>query len=641
MHRFARPMWQACIENAGLPACPPGLSEPRYASILYLPFCTACGVKEPRNPDAYLLVRLCTGCREERLVDWSKIESAEVQALVLASEKSCTVNERDAGLKQSLKKEVRLVKSRLRWLRRSKDAEALETWVQARTAELERRKEHADLVTNVLQKAHKERINKLKKNWNEQMQRQLLALGYTQKEEDLPPQKRDRWKSFFNRTDVLTKWKWHYLKREIVRFLEAEMKDRPERERRQRRSRRESELHTLFSSVKHTKSTLPGSRTSPAAEMAIMMAEWLPPPDFNDALEWPIIQELLEMDRSIEDMSKSFEEQRHEIMQQIENWGKQVKRDWANVLREGRKSEGFVADPPRPRLETGGTSANPFENFDADTCLLLRADSIFNFKGRYSSSRIRTYDSMVMALRPGGWSYDARNGTKFDLTEYTWDSRGSSLARTFLQIVGKQDASSVEFNAWPGRLFACGRCSTPVRSWLSMIDHYEDEASAWQNIQNRLASLAELNIVYNHVHDLESNNPKPLMRLLSTEEAEAIDGQSLEGSESGISTPVEDTDQDEPGDEHGTGSEDNGEAEDDTQPDYFKCKLCERGKIKSPFFSKVTDLFSHLTDVHDISDPRRGTHGEDPESVENSPYIRLCKLEEEMSYGWTMNVWST
>ncbi|KAG9088402.1 hypothetical protein FS749_002184, partial [Ceratobasidium sp. UAMH 11750] len=663
MHRSARPMWQACIENMGLPACPPGLSEPRYVSILYLPFCTACGAKEPRNPDAYLLVRLCTHCRQERLVDWRKVEPAEVQALVLASEKSRTASELYvSGLKHSLKKEVKLVKSRLRWLRRSKDEEALQTWVQARTVELERRKEHADLVTNALKKAHKERINKLKQNWNERVQRQLLALGYTQKEEDLPLEKRSRWRSFFNRTDVLTRWKWQELKPEMIRFLEAEMKDRPERERIQRRSSRNTELCSLFSSVQHVKSTLPEvADEPPAAERAIMMAEWLPPPTYDDALEWPVIQELLETDRPVAEMSNSFEERRHEIIQQVENWGKQVKRDWANILREGRKSDGLVADPPRPRPETDGTSADPFENFDADTCLLLRADSIFSFERRYDSTLIRTYDSMVMALSPGGWSYDARNDGKLDLTDYTWDSQGSSLARTFLQIMGKQDVSSVEFNAWPGRLFACGRCSTPVRSWLSIIDHYEDEASAWGDIQDRLASLAELNIIYNHVHDLESNNPKPLIRLLSTEEAEAIDGKSQEDaqtsiqngstngpatpsvSESGASSPVEDADQVEPGDEHNTASEENDEAEeDDTQSDYFKCKLCEQGKIKTPFFSKVTDLFPHLTDVHDMLDPQWGTHGEDPDSAEDNPYIRLCEPEEfETGCGWHMNVWST
>jgi hypothetical protein len=46
-------------------------------------------------------------------------------------------------------------------------------------------------------------------------------------------------------------------------------------------------------------------------------------------------------------------------------------------------------------------------------------------------------------------------------------------------------------------------------------------------------------------------------------------------------------------------SEADGGDEDDDEPeiDRFKCKLCERGKIQSPFFDEVPDLFSHLNDV--------------------------------------------
>ncbi|KAG8746744.1 hypothetical protein FRC10_003727 [Ceratobasidium sp. 414] len=532
-----------------------------------------------------------------------------VYAHVAAKNESSTVIERCTGLKQSLKKEVKLVKSHLGWLRRSKGEEALKAWVQARTVELEGRKAHADLVTEALRKAHRMRIDELKQNWNEQVQSRLLALGYTQKEEDLPREKQDRWKSFFNRTDVLTEWKWSMLERDMVQFLQTEMKDRPERERRQRRSSRDSKLRSLFGSVQHVMSTLPEVEEEPsAAESAILMAEWLPPPAFGDALEWPIIQDLLETDRSVEGMSNSFEEQRHEIIQLVENWGRQVKRDWANILREGRKSDGLAADPPRPRLETGGTNADPFEDFDADTCLLFRADSIFSFKRQYSSPMVRTYDSMVMALRPGGWSYDARNGGKLDLADYTRDSQGSSLARVFLQVMGKQDASSTEFNASPGRLFACGSLTSDHQ-----IGHYQDEASAWEDIQGRLAALAELGVVYNYAHDLDSST-KPLMRPLSAEEMEAMEGKSpgdIQTTQTGNAnvlmappasepgtTPAGDVGQVEQGDEHSTGSESNDEAgEDDTQLDRFRCKLCERGEIKTPFFFKVTDLFSHLADV--------------------------------------------
>ncbi|KAG9095643.1 hypothetical protein FRC07_011065, partial [Ceratobasidium sp. 392] len=223
----------------------------------------------------------------------------------------------------------------------------------------------------------------------------LLELGYAQKEADLPLDKQDQWKAFFDRADVPTDQKWDQLKSKIIEFLETEARDREERERNRRESARGTKLHELFGSIQYAMNTLPKSpETLSTAQAAVLLAKWLPPPEYGDARKWPIFQDLLKTDRSVEEITACFEEQRHEITQLVENWGRRVKRSW---------EDGLDADPPRPRLYASEAEVDPFEDLDADTCLLLWADSIFefNFEHQHARPSLRTYDMLALSLTPG------------------------------------------------------------------------------------------------------------------------------------------------------------------------------------------------------------------------------------------------
>ncbi|KAG9100613.1 hypothetical protein FRC07_010396, partial [Ceratobasidium sp. 392] len=243
---------------------------------------------------------------------------------------------------------------------------------------------------------------------------------------------------------------WNQLKPKIVEFLETEARDREERERIQHESTRGAKLRELFASVQYSMNTLPklpGHLS--AAQAAVLLAKRLPPPEYGDAVKWPIIRDLLKMDRPVEEMTARFEEQRHDIMKLIEDWERRVKREWADILREGRQEDGLVADPPRPHLYASEAEADPFEDMDGDTCLLLRADSIFEFKFRHQgpAPSIRTYHSLALSLIPGSWPYAARNDSVLDLADYSWYSGAASAARALLRAMGRPDASTVEFNA--------------------------------------------------------------------------------------------------------------------------------------------------------------------------------------------------
>ncbi|KAG8746741.1 hypothetical protein FRC10_003724 [Ceratobasidium sp. 414] len=204
---------------------------------------------------------------------------------------------------------------------------------------------------------------------------------------------------------------------------------------------------------------------------------------------------------------------------------------------------------------------------DADTSLLLCADSIFEFnlKAQPGAPSILTYDMMALHLSPGGWTPSARNSGTLDLVDYAWHSTASLIARILLRAMGREDASIIEFHASNPLYFTCGRCGTPG-SFLSMILHYVGETSKWESIREHLPTFASHGIVYNYVHDPESNNPKPLLGAnISAEEADVIIERLSQSTRS--------------------------------SRNRFKCKLCERGMSKSPFFYNVASLSSHLIDV--------------------------------------------
>ncbi|KAH7338321.1 hypothetical protein B0J17DRAFT_662002 [Rhizoctonia solani] len=66
MDKNSQFIWRQSMQNVrGLPACPPGFTEPRYLAILFSNFCTVCGKNKKCQVDAILLVRLCASCQKQ------------------------------------------------------------------------------------------------------------------------------------------------------------------------------------------------------------------------------------------------------------------------------------------------------------------------------------------------------------------------------------------------------------------------------------------------------------------------------------------------------------------------------------------------------------------------------------------------
>lgn len=69
MHRSSSTIWQAARLNIpDLPACPPELSEPAYANLLFSSHCHYCGKQGIQAIEWLLLVRCCKSCRENPMI---------------------------------------------------------------------------------------------------------------------------------------------------------------------------------------------------------------------------------------------------------------------------------------------------------------------------------------------------------------------------------------------------------------------------------------------------------------------------------------------------------------------------------------------------------------------------------------------
>ncbi|TFK69652.1 hypothetical protein BDN72DRAFT_897128 [Pluteus cervinus] len=71
MARASRHIWLAVLKNAGMPECPPGLSEPRYFRLVFDITCLECGVRRAKDVHWEAKTRCCKECASEIFTLWS------------------------------------------------------------------------------------------------------------------------------------------------------------------------------------------------------------------------------------------------------------------------------------------------------------------------------------------------------------------------------------------------------------------------------------------------------------------------------------------------------------------------------------------------------------------------------------------
>ncbi|KAG8698382.1 hypothetical protein FRC09_007258, partial [Ceratobasidium sp. 395] len=641
MHRSASSMWRACIENAGLPTCPPELSEPKYVSVLCLLICSGCGTQEDRKPDTYLLVRLCGRCRRKKLIDWKTVKPEELRTLALSSGAS-RISSDHISLRHSFKEEAQKTKADLHALRSSDNERAVQAWLESRKDMIQTREERGDLISQWVEKTYQDRLQASRNAWRQRAELRLIALGYSLPDQDFPSEKKLLYESFFNRTDDFTERKWDSLELRIIEFLEDEAKERPERQRSERRYKRELQLHKLLSQMLEE---LDVSMPENLGEISVMgqttlLASWLPLPKVGAVRKWSIFDGWIDLEIPAEGITERFNTQQEEITGLVLNWGKRIKRELAVIIREGRQTHGLTSNQSQENLPTTGREKPVSGNMDEDTSLLLRADSFFEYQ---DDSSIWSYAGIVLT---------SCMRDNLDPTSFAFHSEPSLIAQALLASLGCPNASGLEFT---NEYFRCGRCYSNKMRFSVAIRHYMDKSKLWQSIEPSLPNFSILGITCNNAHDFSSHTSRPLLIRLSPQEVTDMtakfdrlnkmlswDKQAAE--ELGVSIAANNAGIFPFGSEGATGDQggDEGQLENNEPElwrDRFGCKLCEQAQLDSDMhtFRLIPHVFAHLRDVHDIPDPERELDVADRKSIKNSPYFRLTQEFDELAWGWAMS----
>lgn len=195
-------------------------------------------------------------------------------------------------------------------------------------------------------------------------------------------------------------------------------------------------------------------------------------PDFVDALEWPIIENLYETDVPISEMNTRFEEYQNnnEIGTLIAEWQARVEGHMAELLRKGRVSDGLPKEVAEPTLPVAESAPNPLRHLSDDQKMLYRADSFFEpIKGTPLSPAC-LFDKVVSS----GYLFNYKGSMRpvkgsFDVTAVKRNADAQAAARILLAALGKPDASFLEMKC-PEQGYSCGRChDSSTKTWEEMV----------------------------------------------------------------------------------------------------------------------------------------------------------------------------
>jgi hypothetical protein len=294
-----------------------------------------------------------------------------------------------------------------------------------------------------------------------------------------------------------------------------------------------------------------------------------PFPSMVDALDLPILSELLETDTDADTMEESFEQSRDEIDAVLASWGSTVEHELVDILKEGASDENstrdsgseqedaaVAPDPETPTLDLGfGAPAADgiFKHLLPDQRLLLRADSVFRIVDDNASPHPLYYPELFSILEARTRGYFEKEdddwgeigpklGYSWKTSDLAYYEEGVVVAKALLNELGKPDVAQFALQAL-GRRFLCGRCPDKrPKTWnemvsdllpvqFSFIDFPQVHHYAAGLVHARSAEQCTLSakdsIVYNHIHALGSDvqakrKHKPLIIMQTLEESEVL-----------------------------------------------------------------------------------------------------------------------
>lgn len=299
--------------------------------------------------------------------------------------------------------------------------------------------------------------------------------------------------------------------RELVPLLKSNRTHHEKEERENRFTERQRHVHNVFSKIRTSLPPLvtvevvwPSDEQDEHPKNPRLSRVDMPFPTTAELLTWPAIREMVEVDRSVEEMEKAFNEDWQEISKVITGWRKKVPKDvvdiWRKELEESYSRKGKQSAPKgsaqraqdlllaraktkrksrkgKERASTSydftcgtslpqctvtftkpdGTTTEDVNELPDDLRLLLRADTLF--ESRISSP---FYPDFLLdhysAFIPIASDTTPGSVRVWRPHEVTRDDARSATAKILLKLIGASDATYAEMKG-AGQAFICQRCS--------------------------------------------------------------------------------------------------------------------------------------------------------------------------------------
>ncbi|KAG8790870.1 hypothetical protein FRC12_010794 [Ceratobasidium sp. 428] len=608
LQRSAVQIWRRAESNMpGLPPCPPGISEPQYAALMFSKTCTLCGASTAVRPDPNLRARLCASCRDTELIQLNKQYHRATDLVSYTTDvRPKKKNSQTRASKHtvfSLRHEVVELYRKQKEFYDAGDKEGLAQWEDDQQRLASARIQHAlDIALYLIDVDYSREgeLDSMRQQRKERIEERLKALGWTEGDMNFRGDVGKPWRALVEAPKPLTDRIWSNLRPKLTLMLEENRERNLEYDRKTRRLERRTRVDQFLIQMRYTSHPFEpilaalGIEVPPPPNVvgltSIQTATTIlqsrievsnPFPRTHTLLKWGGLNDLSELEMPIEDVVAKLEERTPRILEKVAEWRTTIQRGLVKRLDLGSSQEEAILKVKDSTESTAYLSR--------DARILLRADSVFKrndiqdplrpplreLPPCYYPEFVSPYDN-TLNERVSDPYRDIDQEINLDL--YTRDLETEVIVKTLLQQLGMQDVTWVELKVMKN-IFLCGRCPSKIpRTWRLLIIHYIAALGTWDKAKDSKGEQPTCHpVVFNNVHDLKSTYHKPLVQLLSEEEAlqtaALINASFINGSAS-------------------------------SRPLCFLCKATGRPEVRL----SQENMAVHMQDVHDVGEIVEGVH---------------------------------
>ncbi|QRW13327.1 hypothetical protein RhiLY_12326 [Ceratobasidium sp. AG-Ba] len=555
-----------------MPRCPKNMSEPEYAALLFMKTCTSERMvsyvdQRPRPNRIFTYGRgfvLHAGTPTHRP---RKAEESETH-----------------GMKNSvyaLRRDVdNIIDIRSQFLQ-ARERKQLEKWENCTRENVVLTRLMSNLIIEYLdgvEAAHQEELNEIKRKRQEEITQRLERLGWTDDDMNFYQGDNKAWRALVGVPKPLTEKIWKNLLPKLTPILEENRERNNIYNAEKRRIERRAYVDQFIMNMRYNEHPFAsilqelGVGVPPAPNLGLLAARPLsgldrrflmglksslalenPFPKTQTALRWDCLNDLSEVDMSIQEVEAKLEERREQIQANVFEWRQEVE---SRLVKQLRFENGEAGDEV-VLLVNGSTNSSA--SLSPNTRLLLRADTIF----------ISPFSGHDCLHESADFPY-SEDEEETRLDNFARDLETEWLVKLLLRDLEMPDVAYIELQEM-GRRFTCGRCSYKVaKSWDEMVVHYTQELDVWNEQENcQSAYSLRYPVVYRNPHDLKPTENSQSLVLALTEAPGKVS--EVAGSFS------------------------------------RHCYLCEAtGRSASALPVRI--LFGHLQDCHDITGPVEYIH---------------------------------